>query len=71
MLPTRTATESVPVAIVPAWSAPVLTPRGTALLALLRAQDQVRALGAADREYLAPYAAELLVDCTTDLPPTA
>ncbi len=36
-----------------------------------RAQDLVRALGAADREYLAPYAVELLVDCTTDLPPTA
>ena len=48
-----------------------LTPRGVAVLAILRAQDLVRELDAADREYLAPYAAELLVDCTTDLPPTA
>ncbi len=45
-----------------------LTPRGTALLAILRAQDLIRDLDAADREYLAPYAADLLVDLCTDAP---
>ena len=45
-----------------------LTPRGAAVLAILRAQDLVRELDAADREYLAPYAAELLVDIATDVP---
>ena len=43
-----------------------LTPRGTATLAILRAQDLTRDLDAADREYLAPYAADLLVDLCTD-----
>ena len=46
-----------------------LTPRGTAVLAILRAQELVRELDAADREYLAPYAADLLVDLCTDAPP--
>ena len=41
--------------------------RGTASLAILRAQDLVRELDAEDREYLAPYAAELLVDLSTDV----
>ncbi len=45
-----------------------LTPRGTAVLAILRAQELVRALDAADREYVAPYAANLLVDLCTDAP---
>ena len=45
-----------------------LTPRGAAILAILRAQDIVRDLEAADREYLAHYAAELLVDISTDVP---
>ncbi len=49
--------------------ATALTPRGTAVLAILRARELVRALGAADREYVAPYAAELLVDLATDVPP--
>ena len=48
-----------------------LTPRGIAVLAILRAQDLVRALDAADREYVAPYVADLLVDVATDIPPTA
>ena len=43
-----------------------LTPRGTALLAILRAQALTRDLDAADREYLAPYAADLLVDLCID-----
>ncbi len=45
-----------------------LTPRGTAVLAILRAQELVRELDAADREHLAPYAADLLVDLCTDIP---
>ena len=45
-----------------------LTPRGTAVLAILRAQELVRALDGADREYVAPYAADLLVDLCTDAP---
>ncbi len=44
----------------------VLTPRGTAVLAILRAQDLVRALDAADRAYVAPYAGDLLVECCTE-----
>jgi len=47
-----------------------LTPRGAALLAVLRARELARDLDAADREYLAPYAAELLVDLC-DAPPPA
>ncbi len=46
-----------------------LTPRGAAVLAILRAQELARELDAADREYLAPYAADLLVDLCTDAPP--
>jgi len=56
-------------AAVPTERAPVLTPRGSAVLAILRAQELVRALDAADREYLAPYVAELLVDLCADAPP--
>ena len=50
------------------WELAALTPRGAAVLAILRAQDLVRELDAADREYLAPYAAELLVDLCADAP---
>jgi len=49
--------------------ATALTPRGTAVLAILRAQDYVRDLDAADRTYLAPNAVELLVDLRADGPP--
>ena len=60
-------------ALAPAASADhrstALTPRGTAVLAILRAQELVRELDAADREYVAPYAADLLVDLCTDAPP--
>ncbi len=48
--------------------ATALTPRGAAALAILRAQALVRELDAADREYLAPYAAELLVEVCADAP---
>ena len=46
-----------------------LTPRGTAVLAILRVRELVRELDAADRAYLAPYIADLLVDLCTDAPP--
>ncbi len=49
--------------------ATALTPRGAAVLAILRVQELVRELDAADRAYLAPYAADLLVDLCTDAPP--
>jgi hypothetical protein len=68
--PTVATGAPAPVAIAD-HRATVLTRRVAAVLAILRAQDLIRELGAADREYLAPYAAELLVDCTADVPPTA
>ena len=45
-----------------------LTPRGTAVLAILPAQELVRELDAADREYVAPLVADILVDVATDAP---
>ncbi len=46
-----------------------LTPRGAAVLAILRAQDLVRELEEDDRDYVAPYVADMLVDVATDVPP--
>ena len=46
-----------------------LTPRGTAILAILRAQELVRELDAADRERVAPNAAGILVDISLDAAP--
>ena len=46
-----------------------LTPRGAAVLAILRAQDLVRELDEDDRDYVAPYVADMLVDVATDVPP--
>ena len=48
--------------------ATALTPRGVAVLAILRLGEELAELDAADRDYLAPYAAELLVDIATDVP---
>ena len=70
MPPVTCATETVPVAVVDHRSM-VLTPRGAAVLAILRAQDLVRDLDAADREYVAPLVADILVDVATDIPPSA
>ena len=61
--------NSRPVVNVADHRATALTPRGTAVLAILCAQEFVRALDAADREYLAPYAADLLVDLCTEATP--
>jgi len=46
-----------------------LTPRGAAVLAILRAHDLVRELDEDDRDYVAPYVADMLVDVATDVPP--
>ena len=46
-----------------------LTARGVAVLRLLEVQDLVRALDRADREYVAPLVADILVDLCTDAPP--
>jgi len=63
------ATENVaPIARAADHRSAVLTPRGTAVLAILRVQDLVREMNAADCEYVAPYAAELLVDLCADVP---
>ena len=59
-MPHPTAQSTAPVAVVDHRST-ALTPRGTAVLAILRVQELVRELGAADREYVAPYAANLLI----------
>jgi len=48
--------------------ATALTPRGAAVLAIFRVQDQLRELDAADREYVAPLLAELLADACQDAP---
>lgn len=60
--------DTRPVSIVDRRST-ALTPRGAAVLAILRVQEIVRELDAADRAYLAPYAADLLVDLCTDALP--
>jgi len=44
-----------------------LTPRGAAVLAIVRVQDQLAELDAADREYVAPLLAELLADACRDV----
>ena len=68
----RPAVQSTPATLaVVDHRSTALTPRGTAVLAILRAQDLVRDLDAADREYVARYAAELLVDCAADALTTA
>ncbi len=66
-----TTAPPVPIAYAPGWAPPILTPRGHAVVAALRLRDLVRELDATDRAYLAPFVAEVLVDCATDLPPEA
>jgi len=48
--------------------ATALTPRGVAVLAILRLGEQLAELDAADREYVAPLLAELLADACQDVP---
>ncbi len=69
MLPIRTATGNVPVAIVPAWAPATVTPRGTAYLRLAEFRDCWAGLGPEDRRYFAEDLRDLLVDAV--LPETA
>ncbi len=56
-------------AIVTAYQRPALTERGLAVVHALRLAEAVRALDAADREYVAPLVADILVDLCMDAPP--
>ena len=62
MPPVTCATETVPVAIVPAWVPTTVTPRGAAYLRLAEFQDVWAGLGPEDRTYFAEDLRELLVD---------
>ena len=58
-----------PLAVVTAYQRPVLTARGLAVVHAIRLQEAVRELDAADRAYVAPLVADILVDVATDIPP--
>ena len=67
MLPIRTETETVPVAIVPGWAPVAITGRGTAYLRLAEFRDVWAGLGPTDRAY---FASDLLVDAVVEGVPT-
>ncbi len=56
-------------AVVMDYQRPGLTPRGLAVVHAIRLAEAVRQLDAADREYVAPIVADILVDLCTDSPP--
>ncbi len=58
-------------AVVTAYQRPGLTPRGLAVVHAIRLAEAVHQLDAADREYLAPIVAALLVDLRTNIPALA
>ena len=58
-----------PLAVVGEYQRPALTARGLAVVHALRLGEAVRALDAADREYVAPLVADILVNLCTDAPP--
>ena len=58
-----------PLAVVSESRCPALTARGLAVVHAVRLAEAVRELDTADREYVAPYAADLLVDLCADAPP--
>ncbi len=58
-----------PLAVVSEYQRPALTARGLAVVHATRLAEAVRELGAADRQYIAPMVADILVDLCTDLPP--
>ncbi len=61
--PTATlSTDSVPVAIAPAWAPATLIARGAAYLRLAELRDVWAGLGPEDRAYFAEDLRELLVD---------
>ncbi len=54
--------------IVTAYQRPGLTPRGLAVVHAIRLAEAVRELDAAEREYVAPLVADILIDLCTDAP---
>ena len=62
----RTAPGSL--AVVAEYQRPALTARGLAVVHAIRLAEAVRELDAADREYVAPLVADILVDLCTDAP---
>ncbi len=57
-----------PLTVVGEYQRPALTARGLAVVHALRLAEAVRDLDAADREYVAPLVADILVDLCTDPP---
>ncbi len=55
-------------AIVTPYQRPALTARGLAVVHAIRLAESVRELDQADRDYVAPLVAEILVDVATDVP---
>ena len=69
MPPVTSPTETVPVAIVPAWAPVALTARGRAACRLAEFQDASAELTAEDRAWFARWPTELLVDaCLEPVP---
>ena len=58
---------AVPLAWRRSWQRPALTARGQAVVRAARLAEVVHDLDAADREYVAPLVADILVDRRTDL----
>ena len=56
-------------AVVTAYQRPGLTPRGLAAVHAIRLAEAARQLDAADREYVAPMVANILVDLCAEAPP--
>ena len=58
-----------PLAVVRDYQRPALTARGLAVVHAIRLAEAVRELDAADREYVAPLVADILVELCVDVPP--
>ena len=57
-----------PLTVVGEYQRPALTARGLAVVRTFRLAEAVRELDVADREYVAPMVADILVDLCTDAP---
>ena len=62
-------TPTGPLAVVREHQRPALTARVLAVVHAVRLAEAVRELDVADREYVAPLVADILVDLCTDAPP--
>ena len=58
-----------PLTVVAAYQRPALTARGLAVVHAVRLAEAVRELNSADRKYVAPLVADVLVGLCTDAPP--